>query len=134
MLVTTRFYQGNSNSPDTGLTLSDEASVELLESKIASMESLTESLESTATEWQIRSAMQKHTLLMMESVEISEQLFYSDLESIDLKERGGASSTPVDNQDDEIVIEELQLRTLSTLMRHVVIRQNIMMERMVLFK
>ena len=117
----------------SGWTFSEESSLEALERNIASMEQLILSMESSHSEWKVRSEMQSHALLMSESVEITRDLIVPS--SDDLNQQPGESFIKgADENYDEIADMELQIRILNTLLRHAIIRQNIIMERIGLFK
>jgi hypothetical protein len=114
------------------LAISQEEVFRELKSKIASMEHLIVSMESKDSEWKVRSDMQQHALLMAESVEITRNLYGSVSEEPN-QGQGTSLMNVTSETTDEIENIDLQLRTLNTLLRHAIIRQNIMMERMGLF-
>ena len=113
--------------------ISEEDVFKELKSNIASMEQLIVSMESEESEWKVRSDMQQHALLMAESVEITRNLYGSVSEEPN-QGQGTSLMNVTSGTTDELANIDLQLRTLNTLLRHAIIRQNIMMERMGLFK
>jgi hypothetical protein len=117
----------------SGWTSSEESSLEALERNIASMEQLIVSMESSESEWKVRSEMQSHALLMSESVEITRDLFVPSSDGLN-QQPGESFIKGSDENYDEIAAMELQIRILNTLLRHAIIRQNIIMERIGLFK
>ena len=114
--------------------LSDESTENRLVSNLEEMESLMLNMTAEKDEWQIRASMQRHALLMLESVELSGKLFAPNTpeqNSVNEQERADGPVRTVGVKYDS---NELKIRWLTTLMRHVVLRQNIMMERFGLFK
>jgi hypothetical protein len=114
-----------------GVAFPDTATLNQLNAKIEAMNSLLAAMEGEQDEWRIRAAMQEHALLMKESIELSEQLSNaSDKGALD-----GRLHDVGDQQAlDEGAIRDIEYRMMMTLMRHVVMRQNILMERLGLFK
>ena len=113
--------------------ISEEGISTELQSKIASMEQLIVSMESKESEWKVRSDIQQHALLMAGSVEITQNMYGSVSEELN-QGQGTSLMNVTSGTTDELANIDLQLRTLNTLLRHAIIRQNIMMERMGLFK
>ena len=113
--------------------ISEEDIIKELMLTIASMEQLIVSMESKESEWKVRSDMQQHALLMAESVEITQNLYGSVSEEPN-QGQGTSLKDVTSVTTDEFANIDLQLRTLNTLLRHAIIRQNVMMERMGLFK
>lgn len=113
------------------VAFSDTATIQLLDSKIESMNELIVTMEREEDEWQLRAAMQEHALMMKESIILSEQLLGTST-----KAACGASPGNIDEQDKGRVAtsRDCEYHLMITLMRHVILRQNILMQRLGLFK
>ena len=110
-------YLGIVSASFSGAVLPDSAKLDQLGSNFESMNSLIAAMEVEPDEWRIRAAMQEHAVLMNESIKLSEEL-------LDACENG---------TNDGVCSPESGHRMTMTFMRHVILRQNVVMERLGLF-
>jgi len=110
-------YLGIISATASGVVFPDSADIDRLDSNVESMNSLIAAMEVERDEWRKRAAMQEHALLMTESIKLSEEL---------LDACGNGTNDRFCNPDS-------RHRMTMTLMRHVILRQNVIMERLGLF-
>tara|TARA_R110001592_G_scaffold118997_1_gene321698 strand:+ start:7520 stop:7933 length:414 start_codon:yes stop_codon:yes gene_type:complete len=113
-------------------TLSSEQ--DALNQKIAEMEALVTAMEVESDGWKLRSSMQEHAKIMEESArlasEMAEAAYGDGVECPELTE----SREEIRIFDDPDSIRNSQYRLLVVLLRHVIYRQNIIMEKAGIFK
>tara|TARA_R110001599_G_scaffold353873_1_gene601488 strand:+ start:5849 stop:6388 length:540 start_codon:yes stop_codon:yes gene_type:complete len=105
---------------------------EALNQKIAAMEALVTAMEVEPDGWKLRSSMQEHAKIMEESArlasEMAEAAYGVDCPEITENRQG------IRICDDPGSIRNSQYRLLVVLLRHVIYRQNIIMEKAGIFK
>jgi hypothetical protein len=105
-----------------------------LNQKIAEMETLITTMEAETDGWKLRSSMQEHARIMEESVRLASMM--ADASSGD----SDSCTELVEAREGIMVCEDpddirnSQYRLLVVLLRHVVYRQNIIMEKTGIFK
>jgi hypothetical protein len=124
------FFASPLTQADGGLSVLQER----MAGKILEMEDLVEEMENESDGWKLRSMMQQHAKIMEESANLASEIAAAEYQEAEhcLKKQHSVE----DFKDCSVPAEfqNTQYKLLVVLMRHVIRRQNIIMEKVGIFR